>query len=448
MILMKSERPPRFNRLAVLLSLGGLLAGLCQTQAQPTIALTVPVSGDTGVSTTTTVVFIFSAAMDTGFTEAAFIDLSDPFNPITTSPSWSAGNTVLTCTPVPSFPANKTIYWTVDGQNLAGDPLEGTPFGSFTTGSGGGSSGGTGTNATTSFALGKTHAYHQTSTGLPTLDTNAPYAFGAITSLSSNRTATNVLLTLPTSSVFNLGRNPFALEQFALIAFNTNMTTFDADFPSGNYTFNVQAVASNQAVIVNLPSTLLQPGAPHVTNYAAAQSVDSTQPFVLAWDALPGGGSSDFVYVVIGSVYSSADIDSPGALPGTATTFTIPAGKLQAGSNYDSEIGFYRSVSTTNGSNYVTTAYRVTVTDFTLITTGDSGSGSPVLTNAAFAPANFSFDVLCSTGQTVTVEYRTNLAAGQWQTLLTTNSPGSRFRAVAPQAATNRFLFFRARNGT
>jgi hypothetical protein len=235
---------------------------------------------------------------------------------------------------------------------------------------------------------------------------------------------------------------------FTLVGFNTNLTAFDTNFPSGNYTFNVRAVASNQTVIVNFPSTLLQPGAPHLTNYTAAQSVNPAQPFVLGWDAFPGGGSTDFVFVVIGSVFSSTNIGSPGALPGTARTITIPAGTLQAGSNYDSTIGFYRWVSTTNGSSYVTTVYRVTTTDFTLVTAGGSGFGPLILTNAVFVPANFSFDVLCSTNQTVTVEYRTNLVVGQWQILLTTNSPGGRFRSVAPQAATNRFLFFRARNGS
>jgi hypothetical protein len=71
-----------------------------------------------------------------------------------------------------------------------------------------------------------------------------------------------------------------------------------------------------------------------------------------------------------------------------------------------------------------------------------------VLTNPLFTPTSFSFDVLCNSGQAVTVEYRTNVAAGQWQTLLMTNSSGSSFWAVAPQATSNRFLFFRARSGT
>jgi hypothetical protein len=234
-----------------------------------------------------------------------------------------------------------------------------------------------------------------------------------------------------------------------MFAFNTNLTKFETNFPAGDYTFTVQATTSNQTVNVNFPTTnaMAQPAAPHVTNYTAAQAVNPTQPFVLAWDAFPGGSSTDFVYVVIGNVFSSTNVGVPGALPGTATTITIPAGTLQANSNYDSSIGFYRYVATTNGNSYVTTVYRAAVTDFNLSTTSGAISGPLVLTNATFAPANFSFDVLCSTGQTVTVEYRTNLTVGPWKTLFTTNSPGNRFHSVAPQAATNRFVFFRARNG-
>ena len=82
-----------------------------------------------------------------------------------------------------------------------------------------------------------------------------------------------------------------------------------------------------------------------------------------------------------------------------------------------------------------------------LFTTAGTGSSPFVLTNATFASGNFGFDVLCSVGQTVTVENRTNFPVGQWQTLLTTNSPGPGFRVIVPQATTNQFQFFRARNG-
>lgn len=437
------------RHLAASLALVGSLTCLWQAQAQPTIISTIPTDGATGVSTTTTVKYTFSEPMNPSATFAYFTD-PDVTTAYPTMPTWSGGNTILTCTPLGSFPAGSTINWMVSGASAGNLPLTPMPTeGSFTTGTGGGSSG-SGTNAITTFTLGKVYSYHQTSPGAPTLDTNAPYSFSAATALASNRTATSVSLRLPTGGVSNLTQNFFAHEQYYLIGFNTNLTTFETTFPFGVYTFNVQAATSNQTVNVTFPTTnvMAQPAAPHVTNYTATQSVNPTLPFVLAWDAFPGGTAADYVHVAIGNVFSSTNVGSPGALPGTATAITIPAGTLQTGTNYDCWIYFYRYTATTNGSSYATVVYRATATDFNLSTSSGAASGPLVLTNAVYSPANFSFDVLCSPGQTVTVECRTNLAAGGWTPLLTTNSPGSRFRSVAPQATTNRFLFFRARNGT
>ena len=438
---MHSESFPLFRRLAAWL----ILAGTWQTQGQTIILSTVPANGASGVSPTTTVVFTFSTAMNTDETAAIFYD-SD-FNFITTTDSWSAGNTVLSCTPQPSFPANKNITWVVDGESMVGAPL-GPSFGMFNTGTGGGS-GGSGTNAITTFSVGKVHHYNQTSAGSPTLDPLSPYGFSGVTALSSNRTAASVTLTLPTAAVSNLTHlPPPSAEIFIMSPFTTSLSAYDATFPAGDYSFFVQGASSNQTVVVNLPTTASQPqpGAPHLTNYPAAQTVDPSQPFVLGWDAFPGGTAADYIDVDVGD-YRSPDPGLPGALTGTARTFTIPAGTLEPNATYLSRVGFFRHVGATN-ANYATAAYRATYTEFNVITTDGQATGPLILTNAAYAPGSFSFDVLCSTDQTVTVEYRTNLATGLWQTLLTTNSPGNRFRAVAPQAATNRFLFFRARNGT
>ena len=447
---MNSARSSSFNLFATLLVLAGSLAGLWHAQAQPTLVSSVPANGATGIPTNTTVVFTFSTAMDTdtNVTEATFIDVSNPLNPIPTSPSWSAGNTVLTCTPMPSFPANKTIYWSVSGQSAVGDPFATDPLGSFTTGTGAGGGGsGSGTNAITTFSVGKIHHYNQTSAGSPTLDPTTPYGFSGVTALSSNRTATSVVLTLPTGAVSNLTQlPPPQAEIYVLYGYNTNLSTHDATFPAGDYRFQVNAASSNQTVVVNLPTaaSLPQPGAPHLSNLPAAQTVNPGQAFVLSWEAFPGGTAADYIDVDIGTAFGSPNPGLLGALTGTTVNFTIPAGTLRTNSTYASRVGFFRHVGATN-ANYATAAYRSTYTEFSLITTGNS---QLVLTNGAFTPSNFSFDVLCSTGQTVTVEYKTNLTTGLWQTLLTTNSPGGRFHAVAPQAATNRFLFFRARNGS
>src|SRR5689334_21163940 len=148
----------------VLLVLFVLLTGWGRAQAQPTIVSVSPTNNASGVPATTKIVFTFSEAMnpDPEFTEATFLDIANPLATLPVSSAWSAGNTVLTCTPLSPFPANKTIFWSVFGENPAGDFLEGTTFGSFTTSSGGT---GSGTNAITTFSVGKIHHYNQTSAG-------------------------------------------------------------------------------------------------------------------------------------------------------------------------------------------------------------------------------------------------------------------------------------------
>lgn len=419
------------------------MSGWSRAQAQPTIVSVSPTNNASGVPTSTAVVFTFSEAMnpDLDYTEATFLDISNPFTPLPVSSTWSAGNTVLTCTPLSPFPANKMIFWSVFGENPAGDFLEGDTFGSFTTSSGTGS----GTNAITTFSVGKIHHYNQTSAGLPTLDPTTPYGFSSVTSLASNRTANTITLTVPTAVPYNLTQlPPPQSEIYAYFANYTSLSAYDAAFPAGDYTFQVNG-ATPQTVVVNLPSatSMPQPGAPHVANYAAAQTVNAAQAFVLSWDAFPGGTAADYVDVDVSPSFGSPNPGTPGALTGTATSFTVPAGTLQPATTYTARIGFFRHLGTTE-TDYAKDAYRATYTEFSVVTTG---GGLLVLTNAVFAAGSFSFDVLCSIGQTVTVEYKTNLSANAWQTLLTTNSPADRFHAVSPQAATNRSLFFRAKSG-
>ena len=427
-----------------LLILTWALLHLSPAQAEPTITSPPPANG---VSPSAPLVFTFSEAMNTTATTAEFIDFTT-FAALPTTEVWSGGDKVLTCTPTPAFPPNRQIIWSVSGENPAGDPLGGIPGGIFTTGTGSGGGGGSGTNATTTFSVGKIHHYNQTSSGSPTLDPISPYDFSGVTSLSSNRTATSIVLTLPTGSVSNLIQIPSQPELYVAYGVNTSLSVHDATFPPGNYSFFVQAATSNQTVVVNLPTTnsLPQPGAPHLTNYLAAQAVNPSQAFVLDWDAFPGGTAADYVFVEIGTNYSSPDPGLPGALAGTARTFTIPAGTLQPNSTYDSTIGFYRHVGATNAS-YATAAYRATYTEFSLITTGGATGGPLVLTNANWTPGLFSFDVLCAAGQIVTVEFTNVLSAGPWPKLLTTNSPGTRFHVLAPQAGPSPSFFYRARNG-
>lgn len=430
---------PARNHRSSLLALIVSLTGLASAQAQPFIVSTVPANFATGVSPSAAVVITFNEEMDTAVTVAQFLD-SATFMSLPVSSVWTDGNKVLTCTPTPAFPSNGTIVWTVDGESLVGDPLEeAARF--FFTGSGG-SGTGSGTNRITAFAVGKIHFYNQTSAAAPTLDPDVPYNFIATTVLASNRTANSVALTLPTSAVSNLTQNFLQPESFFLFATWTNLPLFNANFPAGNYVFNVQATASNQQVTVNLPAHFIQPNAPHTTSFAAAQAVNAAQPFQLSWDAFQGGTAADYIYVNVGDTFESPDPGMPGALPGTATSIIIPAGTLQAGSNYEATIGFYRATTTSNAS-YTTTAYLATTTDFTLVTSSGGTTGPLILTNSTWSGGALSFDVTSSAGQIFTVEYSATMRTNQWQTLLTTNSATGRVRIT--HAATNQYLFYRAR---
>ena len=368
---------------------------------------------------------------------------------------WSAGNTVLTYTPSPSWPANSTITWSALGFGSSYPPqmLVGQTTGSFSTGSGGGGSTGTGTNKYTSFLVMKSYSYDQSSTAAPTPDATAPYVFNASTMLASNRTATNITLTVPTTpaTVTNLQQNPVRLEDYYMFSVSNNAAGFESAFPQGNYVFNVQAVASNQSVTVALPVSMQQPNAPHLTNYAAAQAVNPAQPFTLGWDAFTGGTSTDFVYFAVSlkgtNIYETPSyLLGTNALPGTALWTNIPGGTLRSNTTYDASIMFVRAAYVTNNAGYSSSAIRATVTQFPIVTLG-----TPlVLTNAVRSGGVFSFDVLCAIGQTFTLLSSTNpaLPAAQWSALLTTNSTVTRVHYSDPQSTTNRALFYRARNGT
>jgi hypothetical protein len=427
------------------------LSGLSRLQAQPTIVSVNPVDGATGVSPSSPVVFTFSTPMGTNFTLAYFTNRAGSFLPV--AMAWSGGNTVLTCTPAPSFPGGTNVYWFVIGFDPTFTPLAGTTTGSFIT-SGSGSIG-NGTNAYTSFVLNKLYIYEQTSPAAPSPDTNAPYLFTATTAMASNRSPTSITLTIPTTGgVSNLTQNFAAPENWYFTSYDTNQARFESTFPQGAYTYNVMASASNQTLTVTLPVNMTQPNAPHVTNYTAAQAINSSSAFTLGWDPFTGGaGASNFVYVYITrsgtNLFQTGTPGASNALVGTAVTATIPANTLPAGGTFDATIGFYRTFVVTNDAVDVSSAFRASATQFTISTS--SGTGGPLtLVNPRVINGTASFDITCSPGQMFTVLSATNaaLAAAQWTVLLTTNSTGTSVHFVDPRPATSRSMFYRARNGS
>ena len=419
--------------------------------AQGTTVSSDPADGATGVSRSASIVFTFSAAMSTS-SQASFFSTS-PFGSYPVNSVWSSGNTVLTCTPISAFPASTTISWVVAGQDASMNSV--IAQGTFTTGTsgGGGGGGGSGTNAITTFSAGKLYYNEQLAAGAPTPMTDFAYAFSASTSLASNRTATAVTVAIPNAAgPTSLMQNPSSPEDFYFVDWTNSAPTFESLHPQGNYVFNATGTPNNLQGTVNLPTTMAQPNAPHVSNYNLAQQIDATRDFTLTWDPFTNGTASDFISVDIQddssqSVFRTPDFGAKGALNGTVKSVVIPAGKLTANTTNTANIVFYKWAAVTN-STYAAVAFRATETQVGLVTTGGVVATTPTVSNPTWSANGLGFDVGTSANQVLKVRFTTDLSQpiSQWQTLFTTNSPGSILHLVVPkQPGTSGFI--RIQNG-
>jgi hypothetical protein len=405
-------RFPKLDFLSPLSAMMLLFAGAGGAAAAPTIVSTIPVNGATSVSPGAPVVFTFSTAMNPAATYVIFTDATAGESP-SVIPVWSSGNTVLTCTPTPQFANNHNITWSVTGQDTMSNVLSGTTAGSFTTVMG--VNGGSGTNALSTFWVSRYAISSQTSSAPPPVLT---YEFFAQTILSSNRTATGVTVTIPvTGGVSNLVEDALQPERFSKAVLNPNLTSFNTNFPFGNYVFNVSG-SSPQTVTVNLPA-YAQPNAPQISNYTAAQAIDPSQPFTLTWNTFTNGTSADGILVQINDnknsgivLFQTIYFGQPGGLNGTATNATIPAGVLPPNSTNNAELFFAHLTSATN-SGTVTYAIVGSVTLFTVSTTaGSPATAAPVLT---IIPLGTNVLVEWPTNATgYTLKFSTDLTSAVW----------------------------------
>lgn len=291
----------------------------------------------------------------------------------------------------------------------------------------------TGTNATTAFVIGKSYLNLQNSAGAPTTNPFPTSSFIASTSLSSNQSANTVSLTLASGGTSNLLYTIVNPGEYLFIDNETNRAQFESIFPEGDYVFDARAVSSNEQVTVTLPASMPQPNAPHVSNFDAAQSMNPSQDFTVNWDPFMGGTAADLVFLSVG--YNAFQTPSPGtngALNGLATSATIPAGTLVPNSNYVAQLSFFHVTGTSNAT-YTTGAYRVTVTQFHINTSG-TGSPAPLISNPIWSGGAFSFDVATSPGIALKVLFSPDISqpTAQWTTVVNTNPTGTSVHITVP----------------
>ena len=301
------------------------------------------------------------------------------------------------------------------------------------------------------YYLDKELAFFQTdaATVIPDTDYGPFNAYLGLTqtALGSVPTAS---VTLPTSAGIGLpdGSTGIGLQnrdQFA------DEPTFDATYPVGNYTFNLFTLDNGNIFPVLYLPTPVYPSTPHISNYAAAQTINSGHDFTVQWDAYAGGTTNDNIWLIIvdldGNQVFSTPTDDLSSLKGTATSATIPAGTLQPGNDYSGTVFFFRvlSTNTTGYPGAVGQTLASTETTFNLSTISTPPTvGQPT----RVSPTQFGFYLGGVPGSNYIVLTSTNLSIplSNWLTLLITNLPApSAF--IQDNHATNKQRFYRILTG-
>ncbi len=212
------------------------------------------------------------------------------------------------------------------------------------------------------YAIYKRQVYFQTNEGAPVLKC-CPYVFDAIVELTSSNSISSAMIGMSNSPARHL-ENGFEVEFLPLrwvslaCAVFPDQKALDTTWPEGDYTFSIFG-ATDGAITstVNLSGNDYPAQAPHIQNFAEAQSVDASRDFTLRWDPFVGGTTNDFCFVLIKKardetpVSNTPFIDEPNALDGTVAEIVIPAGTLSPGEDYDVYVRFDK-VAARNPTSY------------------------------------------------------------------------------------------------
>jgi hypothetical protein len=159
-------------------------------------------------------------------------------------------------------------------------------------------------------------------------------------------------------------------------------------YGNGTYIFTINTQNEGQKVMTMSLTGDAYPTLPRLSNYTAAQTINAASSFQLTWDAFAGGTTTDLILLYIEDAETHQSILETGedgipALNGTSTAFTIPAGTLQAGKDYEVELIFAKVVdlNTQYGDGVVGASAYARVLHTHIRTTGGTDSQPPYMWN-------------------------------------------------------------------
>ena len=226
----------------------------------------------------------------------------------------------------------------------------------------------------TQIVLAKAVSYAQGNAGAPAL-ASQPYQFMAQVRTQTGAVTGGSLL-LPGGATLPLISNG---DEIRAKASYLSPGGLNGDFPSGTYTFTINAIHDGtRTVSLNLSGDSY-PNVPQAANFAESQAVNPAADFTVRWNNFTGGTSTDFVNMQVSdasghTLFQSPNLGEPGALTGvSAPNFVIPAHTLNPNTHYTCRILFAhitRTDQTSYGQGVVSYAAYATSTEFPLTTTG------------------------------------------------------------------------------
>jgi hypothetical protein len=207
-------------------------------------------------------------------------------------------------------------------------------------------------------------------------------------------------------------------EFFTLNEAFASEAALDAAYPAGNYTFDFSTAHDGfRTATLPMLATAYPNPVPHISNYAAAQAVDSTAAFKLTWDAWVGGVEGDTIQLNVldlaGSVvFPPAHDPDAGTFNAALTSFTFNPNTLKPGSSYQCQLLFRHrtTVDTTSYSGAIGFVQFRRRTDFPMATVV---AVPPRLVPLGFdGQGRFQIEIIGSGN--LTVEGSSRLAPGSW----------------------------------
>lgn len=436
----------------------------------PTLISVTPADGATGVSVTTTVVFVFDQAMQKnpllgGFPPAVPGAVAWGGTGVTASKfsyAWSEDGRTLTCTYAGGLPGETVVTWTLNPagsviqlESDAGEPLEtGRYSGRFTTGQGSGGGedcypeGYPDTWGT--YTLSKMAMYQQTSTADPVPDGESPFMFGVfLKSPQAGPALTAGSVTLPDNSTKTLEAI------FGFLSFNDTPATeaaLDAAYPPGNYTLRFTQTGQPERVIsMTMPAATLP--VPKIANFNEAQAVNAAQDFTLRWNAFTGAGAQDYISVTVTDANGNLLFQAPNPcvpreLPVTATSTVIPANALQTDKTYRGTLLFGRMFYSSTNAVPEMGGFggRARSTEFTVKTGTGGAAGQARFTGYRLLPnGNPQMDLTGTPGASYTIQRTGNVGSANWTSAGTATMNASGLAVFEDTQAGKVFpLFYRA----